>query len=337
MKLGSYLKDRVPAYIMEALATIIVVVFLVAFRIQSQIIVLVVTVEFIAWISTELWEWSRKRKFYAELETKLEELERKYLVMEVMEEPDFLEGKLLYAALKETDKSMAEAVSEEHRQNKEFREFIELWVHEVKLPLSSLRLMCHNHPGMEEKFLMQIKRIEDYVDNVLYYARSDSSEQDYVIKEVSLHKIASAVIMRNREVLQLIDAELHIKDLDLTVLTDGKWLEYILNQLLSNTLKYKDENRGLKIEIHAEDHEQSSALVFHDNGRGIPSSDLPYIFEKSFTGTNGRTISGSTGMGLYIVKQMCNRLGADIVCTSVEQEFTEFKITFPKHDFLKMQ
>ncbi len=120
------------------------------------------------------------------------------------------------------------------------------------------------------------------------------------------------------------------------MLTDGKWLEFIFGQLISNSLKYKAEDRPLKISVTAEPHEDSVVLLFKDNGSGIPAEDLPYVFEKSFTGANGHRHPGSTGMGLYIVKSLCNRLGHSLTVRSEQGAFTEFIFTFSKNNHLKM-
>ena len=135
----------------------------------------------------ELTGYLRKRQFYAELHQKLDELDQKYLIHEMINKPDFLEGEILYNALCDANKSMCEKVAEHKRRSDDFRDFIEMWVHEVKLPVASLQLMAHNHRDeLGEKFTEQLRRIDDYTDQVLYYARSKNAEKDYIIKETSL-------------------------------------------------------------------------------------------------------------------------------------------------------
>ena len=255
----------------------------------------------------------------------------------MIKEPDFYEGKIVYETLIEFEKSMVENVNHYKKQSSDFREYIEMWVHEAKIPVASIRLLNHNHPGEEsEKVNVQLKRIDDCIDNVLYYARSENAEKDYIIKEVSLKKVFSAVAVRNREALGLIDGSLKTSGLQTTVMTDGKWLEFMLGQLMANSIKYASGERPLVIQAYAIENDKSITLHFRDNGIGIPDSDLPSVFEKSFTGQNGRTGSASTGMGLYIVKNLCERLGHGIRVHSKQGEYTEVELLFSKNDYYRM-
>ena len=208
-----------------------------------------------------------------------------------------------------------------------------MWVHEAKLPVASLTLMCHNSEEPDEKMIAQLKRLDDNIENVLYYARSEASEKDYLIKEVSLKKTFSAVAVKNMDTLQALGFEVKTEGLDISVLTDGKWLEYILGQLMANSIKYATEERGRKLLVTAKENEKAVTLHFYDNGVGISKADIPYVFEKSFTGENGRNGAKSTGMGLYIVKSLCDRLGHGISIDSEKDSYTEVTITFPKNDF----
>ena len=186
--------------------------------------------------------------------------------------------------------------------------------------------MCHNDGN--KKYSDKLKRIDDYIENVLYYARSKNAEKDYIIKPVSLKRVFADIAIKNREELQERNIALHTEKLDVNVMTDGKWLGFILGQLMGNGMKYD----ASEIIVMAEDFPDKTVLHFRDNGIGIPESDLPYIFEKSFTGENGRTHRKSTGMGLYIVKKLCDKLGHSVSASSVQGDFTEIIITFGKND-----
>lgn len=337
MKFKDFIKDRITVYIIFAIAISVIGIFLRALSVQSQIIILISSIIILSTIISELWDYFRKKTFYNDLEHFLGELDKKYLLPETITEPDFYDGKKLYSALQVSNKSMHENVVSYRTKNDNFREYIEMWAHEAKIPLSSLRLMCHNNPTIEDKLIEQIKRLENNVDNVLYYARSESPEKDYLIKEASLKKIVSNVLGNNREVLQLIDAKVDTENLDISVLTDSKWIEYVLNQFITNSVKYRHPNRNLIIKVWAETFDDKIVFHFKDNGRGIPSSDLPYIFEKFFTGSNGRGTTKSTGMGLYIAKKMCDRMGHSIKADAVQGEYTDISISFTKDDYYKMQ
>ena len=333
MTISGFIKDRIIGAVIRVVALAIIIVFLAAFRVGGQVIPVVTIVYLLSCVAFEAWEFLRRRRFYDRLTKSLKELDKKYLISEMLEDPGFLEGDILVDTLVECDKSMAENVAAYRRQNKEFREYIELWVHEAKLPLASMRLMCRQSPEIENKMAVQLGRIDDYIENVLYYARSENAERDYVIKETSLKKTFGNVAVKNREALQMIDARLETSGLEISVLTDGKWLEFILGQLMANSVKYRSEERPVVINVYAEESGTAATLRFRDNGIGIPAADLPNVFEKSFTGANGRKDSKSTGMGLYIVKNLCDRLGHGIGIESEEGVYTEVTLTFNKNDF----
>ena len=333
MKLGNYLRDRLWYYLITAAALGLMLLFLAAYRVSGQLIIFITSIYLISVFFEELTGYLRKRQFYAELHQKLDELDQKYLIHEMINKPDFLEGEILYNALCDANKSMCEKVAEHKRRSDDFRDFIEMWVHEVKLPVASLQLMAHNHRDeLGEKFTEQLRRIDDYTDQVLYYARSKNAEKDYIIKETSLKRAVANVAIKNREAAQLAGASIETEGLDITVMTDGKWLEFILGQFMANSLKYTVEDREPVIHISAEKLEDRVLLHFRDNGIGIPESDIPRVFDKSFTGENGHTYAKSTGMGLYIVKNLCDRLGHGISAASERGSFTELTIAFAKND-----
>lgn len=327
-----FVTDRKTAYALRLAAILASVLFLMAFRVERQAIVSVTVIDLMAVIFIDLWEFFRKKTFYDRLRQNLKDLDQTYLLPEMLPQPSFYEGEILTEALFESDKSMCEHVAEYRRQSREFREYIELWVHEVKLPVAALSLMCHNNPETGAKMTAQLKRIDDDIENVLFYARCENAEKDYRIKEVSLQKAFGSAALKNRELLQSADASIETSGLKVDVLTDGKWLSFIFGQLMANSLKYRSPDRPLVLSVSATEQEGRVCLRFRDNGMGIPQKDLPYIFEKSFTGQNGRITGKSTGMGLYIVKNLCERLGHGIEARSEEGEYTEVLITFAKDE-----
>ena len=336
MKLNDFLKDRYFVYISYTAAFAVMLLYMRAFHIQTGLIAALSVIFWISVIIAEIWEFFRKKNFYDDLISKLDSLDKKYLISEMLESPHFYEGRLICEVLGQTNKSMYENAAEYRRNAADFREFIEMWVHEITLPVSSLLLMAHNHKSeANRKVLEQLRRIDGYTDTVLYYARSENAEKDYLINETLLKRSVSNEAVKHREDLLLHNVTLKTSDLDVSVMTDGKWLEFILGQLLANSLKFFSDDREAEIKVSAEDLPDKTVLRFRDNGIGIPESDIPYIFEKSFTGENGRTHAKSTGMGLYIVKNLCERLGHDISVNSLKGEFTEFVITFNKNDFYK--
>ena len=337
MKLRSYLKDRLWFYIIAALFAGMILLFLTAYRVSGQLTAFIVSLFLLFIVSVEIIGYMRKHCFYDDLCSKLDGLDKKYLIHEMISRPAFLEGGITYDALYEANKAMCEYVAEYKRSSADFREFIEMWVHEVKLPVASLQLMAHNHSGeFGEKSLEQLRRIDAYTDQVLYYARSENAEKDYIIKETLLKRTVANVALKNRESAQLAGASIETGGLDIKVMTDGKWLEFILGQFMANSLKYTVKDRVPVINISAEELQDRILLHFRDNGAGIPECDLPRIFDKSFTGVNGHTYAKSTGMGLFIVKNLCDRLGHSISVSSEQGSFTEFTIAFAKNEHYLM-
>ena len=331
MKLTEFIRDRLIAYLIYTTIWALVLVFLFAFHVPVEAIIIASVLIMLGVIAAEMWAFLRKRRFYEKLMSDLSQLDKKYLLSEMLDEPEFLDGRILHNAICEADKSMCEHIAEYRRENKNFREYIELWVHEIKLPVAGLQLMCHNDGNT--RYNEQLRRIDDYIENVLYYARSESAEKDYIIKPVSLKRVFSEVAVRNREELQAHGMNLKTSELDTDVMTDGKWLSFIIGQLMSNSLKYD----ATEIIVKGEDFPDRTVLHFRDNGIGIPESDLPFIFDKTFTGENGRTHKKSTGMGLYIVKKLCDRLEHTVEASSVQGEFTEISIIFGKNELYKIE
>lgn len=336
MTFAKYCKDRWWMFLTFAVSMGLIWIFLSAYHNSSQEKIVVFLICFLTFLIFCFTDFFRKRAFFNEMLQKTKELDKKYLITDVMEDCGFYEGAILQDILRDCNKSMAEEVAEYRQNSKEFREYIETWVHEVKIPVSSLRLMCHNNSEMEEKMVSPLKQIDDDINNVLFYARSECSHKDYIIKEVNVKKVFTAVAVANRIPLQLLDAQIHTEGLDICVTTDEKWLEFILGQLMSNSMKYRDPIRRLELEIFAKENEKVVEVHFKDNGIGIPAADLNRVFEKSFTGENGRSGAASTGMGLHIVKNLCDKLGHKISVQSQKGEYTEMILVFSKNRFYKM-
>ncbi len=336
MKFFGYIRDRMASLIISAFSLIVIIIFLLAFKVETQVLALVAVIFIMSVTACLLWDYGRRKDFYKRLEAVEKELDKKYLLAEMMEEPGFLEGRIFTGVIADCNKSMADHVSAHRRANREFREYIEMWVHEVKIPVSSLRLMCHNRSFDPQKMTGELKRIDDYIDNVLYYSRAENAEKDYLIKEIHLEECFKAAAIKNMDAVNMIGADIKTRGLGVSVMTDGKWLEFIFGQLLDNSMKYKSPERRLEIEVVAETLPDRTVVTFKDNGIGIVPEDLPHIFDKSFTGHNGRTGAHSTGMGLYIIKSLCRRLGHDIKAESLPGSYTAITITFGKNDFYIM-
>ena len=253
--------------------------------------------------------------------------------MEMLEKPEFLEGQIFYNVLSEMQKSMNDEIFVQIRKNNEFKRYIETWVHEVKLPIASIRLILHEYKDTSARTLKeQVGRIESYVEQVLYYLRSEVPEKDYRIAPHSLKKLTDQSISENRDSLILNKIKILQETQDISVYTDEKWIRFILGQIISNAVKYKKEDSIIRVWSHQE--EKHRFLHIWDNGIGIAEEDLPRVFEKSFTGKNGRTQQASTGMGLYLCHMLCKRLGHRLTVQSKEGEYTEITIEFYDNEYL---
>jgi len=184
----------------------------------------------------------------------------------------------------------------------------------------------------------ELDKVENYIEQVLFYARSNTVEKDYYIKTSNLKDIVSESIKKNKSTFIQNKMLINIHDLDKTVHTDSKWIQFILNQIIQNSIKYKKLNENLEIEIFAKQNPENVILCIKDNGIGIKKGEITRVFEKGFTGTNGRMSNKkSTGIGLYLCKKLCDKLGCAIELNSVQNEGTEVRIVFPQSSYINMK
>ena len=158
-----------------------------------------------------------------------------------LETPEFYEGELLMETLYDMTKSMNEKVIEIETNMKEFKEYLELWIHEIKLPIASLELILHNEKQKDKKIYDQIRRIERNVEEMLYYSRMESSEKDYLIKKIDLANLIGKTILSFKDDFLYQKIELQVENIEGQVYTDAKWLEFILGQIIANAIKYLKE------------------------------------------------------------------------------------------------
>ncbi len=332
MKYIDYLKDNIIEIIIYLITLLFIGLILNAFKLDLSVTMLTIVVFIISGISITLVNYNRKNKFYKEYFNNLDKLQKKYLILETISEPNTYEEKLMVNSIYEINKSMIENINEYQKNVIEFKEFVELWIHEVKIPISSLVLKCHNNKEKyDNSFLSIIRRLDNIIDEILYYVRSENTEKDFAITEVDLKEVIRNVGIKNKD--DLLENNISFEpDLKKSIVyTDKKWLEFIINQIINNSIKYKKDNNSL-IKINSRENDDKVVLEIYDNGIGIPSKDIKRVFEKSFTGSNGRNKVKSTGMGLYIVKKLCDKLGHNIYIESKEKEYTKVIIEFGKND-----
>lgn len=334
MKWYEFFKEHLLLLISYFFMVLLFGIFFIALRIEIAFIILYFVLFLFFFLFWFGFYGYRKKKFYDSFSETLDSMDLKYLIHEMEIDGNFLEARKMLEFLYDIDKSMKEEITSLTQKNQDFRNYIEMWIHEIKIPLSNLVLLFHNKEEDESKYTSQITRIEEYIEQVLYYVRSEMVEKDYLIKTHDLKKIVSEVVKRNKDAFIYGGISLDIQ-VQGNVLTDDKWLKFILNQILSNSLKYKREENA-QIVIRTEVIGTQTFLKIRDNGIGILDSDLPRVFEKSFTGVNGRNLGSSTGMGLFICKGLIEKLGHQIKIHSKVNEFTEVTIVFSHTDFYEV-
>jgi len=250
----------------------------------------------------------KRKKYLNRLLKMAEQLPERYLIADLMKEPERADDRVFYQLLKLAEKSMLENVAAIRQERKDYRDYIEQWVHEIKTPITAIKLLCENHPsGFSREILTEMEKINHFTEQTLYYARSEHTEKDYSIREISLADTVHAAIADNKYLLRQNGVSIEMGSVTDTVYTDDKWVRFILNQLIGNAVKYRTEKPLLRFSTKQQG--DQIQLVVADNGLGITEADLPRVFEKGFTGRNGRCVQSSTGIGLYLCKQLCDKLG----------------------------
>ncbi len=335
MKLRIYIKDHIINILVYLLSSLMIFLILKAFNTNPQAIILVLFFLLINGLSIIFISFYRKNKFYLILINNLNKLNKKYLILETIPTPTTYEEKIMVDILYDINKSMVENINEYKKNINEFKEFVEIWIHEVKIPISSLMLKCHNHKEKYGKdFLSIIRKLDNNIDEVLYYVRSENTEKDFAISEVDLKEVIRNVSIKNKDDLLENNVSFTTNLKSVKVNTDKKWLEFIINQIINNSIKYKSDDSVIK--ISSKEDNEKTVLEIYDNGIGIPSKDINRVFDKSFTGSNGRDKVKSTGMGLYIIKRLCDKLGHNIYIESEEKKYTKVIIEFGKNDLYKI-
>ena len=331
MKLSRYLKDKLYFIILFLTFLSLIILLLVGFKVSLELIIVIISLLVIFAILVLIIEYLKKRNFYNEFINIVDKLDKKYLVIEMLNPPNFQEGEILYNKLYEINKSMLENIKNYEISMNDFKDYIEMWIHEVKIPLSSLILMIHNNKNnISSKMVDQVNRLDNYVDQVLFYVRAENAEKDYLIKKTYLNKVINKIALKNKDYILENNIDFNVLNCEKKVLTDSKWLEFIIDQIINNSIKYKREIASSFIKIYTEENNEELRLIIYDNGIGIDAKDLPRVFDKTYTDTNRRLNSKSTCMGLYICKNLCEKLGHKIAIESKVNEYTKVIITFNK-------
>lgn len=219
------------------------------------------------------------------------------------------------------------AESEKSLAITEMSDYYTLWAHQIKTPIAAMRLILQAMPAGENTAELeeQLFRIEEYVEMVLTYIRSDENGADYVIRLTPLDGIIKEAVKKYRKSFIRKRIALEYEETDISVVTDEKWLSFVIGQILSNSLKYTPPGGKISICVPTR-----NSLTIRDSGIGIASEDLPRVFEKGYTGYNGRADKKSTGIGLYLSKRVLTGLSHSVEIDSTVGEGTAVTIRFPE-------
>lgn len=330
----AYLKDRMPAVCIVLICALAIGSAVATLGAGTDAAVLLSLFVVLSGAGGFLWDYLRIRRFYRELGELAARLTQPCLMPSLLEEPLFLEGRLTFEAIESASKAAADEVTRYRDQAESYRDYIELWIHEIKTPIAAACLISASSHGSEANRLKgELDRIEAYVEQALYYARSTSLARDYAIREVDLAVCVRKSCKKHARYLIEQGATLDIRVPDgERVFADEKWLSFVLGQLIVNAAKYGAVRIGFSSRIEGEGTSAAhTVLEVSDDGYGIPAADVPRVFDRGFTGVNGRKQGASTGMGLYLVAQLCEKMGLGVAIASEEGSGTRVLVTFP-HD-----
>lgn len=274
----------------------------------------------------------RDREFYQQLDLFCNSPENARYLSSILDEPRTLEGFVAYRALAVQGKAASDELVAQSRDMKEYRDYIELWVHEAKTPIASAQLALASLHGPEiGKVRGDLDRIESRVEQVLYYARSATLSEDFSIEELNLAALArKACRQRSRTLVGAgVSLEFGI-DEALKVLADAKWTDFIIGQVLENSAKYGAKTIRFEGTMkNAGTKDGCVELAICDDGDGIPAADVPRVFDRGFTGSQGRAHHKATGMGLHLAAVACERMGLGLRISSEDGTGTTVALTFP--------
>lgn len=330
---GEFLSDRLGQLTLQAVCAAATALFLLASGTVPGVVALLLIVWFLVFSVAQAAGYFSLRARLEELSAVMDALDQKYLFAECAPRPHSAYERRLFDLMRRSGKAMLEAVSDARASQADYRAYIESWVHEIKAPMTAAQLISERtDAGTRRKLSCELAQIENHVERALFYARAENPERDFIVRRTALSEIVSQAISRHRALLIQSGVRIETEALDCSVYTDGKWAVFLLGQLLQNAVRYRGETPV--VTLSARQLGRQVQLTVRDNGIGIPPHELPRVFERGFTGSNGRTRGGSTGMGLYLCRQLAGFLEIDLRIQSEEGRGTSVLLTFPAQETL---
>ena len=329
---GVYLRSRL-GFVVGAIALAVVIAgIMVVTGSNESSVALVLVCEALFACGALAAGYLRDREFYQQLSLFCDSPENARFLSSILNEPRTLEGSIAYRALAVQGKAASDELSARSRDMKEYRDYIELWVHEAKTPIASAQLALSNLHGLGiDEVRGDLDRVESRVEQALYYARSATLGEDFSIEELNLAALARKACRQRSRTLIGAGVSLDFAiDEALEVFADAKWVDFIIGQVLENSAKYGA--KSIRFESTVKDagtKDGCAELSISDDGDGISAADVPRVFDRGFTGSQGRTHHKATGMGLYLAAVACDRMGLGLCVSSEEGQGTTVTLIFP--------
>ena len=324
--LKSYLKKNIKVYILFVVFIAIFFIMFYLYNLPLEALIYTGSFCFLASVIASFSDFVNYRESYK----KLKFLE-KNILNDLEDLPKSLDIRIdYYHKIIEKLYEELEKLTQENRQkNTDMVDYYSMWVHQIKTPIAAMNFLLDNEE-VDQKILQQeLFKIERYVEMVLTYIRLDSISSDYVITKINLDEVVKDSVKKYANIFINKKIKLNYVSHETMVISDKKWLSFAFEQILGNSVKYSSTGGEITIETC------ENKLIIEDNGIGIKEEDLPRIFEKGFTGFNGRYEKKSSGLGLYLCKKTLDKLGHHIEISSKVGEGTRIEIIFPKEDTLR--
>ena len=324
--LKSYLKKNIKVYILFVVFIAIFFIMFYLYNLPLEALIYTGSFCFLTALIASFLDFVNYRESYK----KLKFLE-KNIINDREDLPKSLDIRIdYYHKIIEKLYEELEKLTQENRQkNTDMVDYYSMWVHQIKTPIAAMNFLLDNEEVDQKNFQQELFKIERYVEMVLTYIRLDSTSSDYVITKINLDEVVKDSVKKYATIFINKKIKLNFVSHETMVISDKKWLSFAIEQILGNSVKYSNTGGEITIETC------ENKLIVEDNGMGIKEEDLPRIFEKGFTGFNGRYEKKSSGLGLYLCKKTLDKLGHHIEISSKVGEGTRVEITFPKEDTLR--
>ena len=334
MKFSDYITDRIVSFVCFVISEGLVFGLLWLVEVPMVFIIFTGIIFLLFFLFSLIWDYHRRSGYYKRLLQLLDQLDEKTLLMEIAERPGFLDAKIVSYILKQNNKYQNDKIAEMQKQSRDYRDFLDTWVHEIKTPITSARLIIENEKNPTTlKIEDELRKIDNFVELVLYYARSSDVEKDFKVENTTLKALVSTALKTYSKPIIQAGGRIHMEGMDIPVCADSKSCSFIIGQVISNAIKYRQEE--FRLEFRSQVQKNRIALLIHDNGIGISKADLSRVFDKGFTGENGRRFSKSTGIGLYLCKMLCDRMNIAISISSEKGQGTTVALYIPTESLLK--